>query len=97
MAAVCVWPGMEPATISEAPNSPMARAKASSVPARMPGQASGSVTRKNTPQRDCRKVRAAASNSGSTCASAVLAAFNTKGNATRVEASTAPCQWKISE
>ena len=41
-------PGMLPATISVAPNSPIARAKASSMPARMPRQASGSVTRKNT-------------------------------------------------
>src|SRR5664279_1733711 len=36
---------MLPATISVAPNSPSARAKASNTPARMPRQASGSVTR----------------------------------------------------
>ena len=39
---------MLPATISVAPNSPKARANDSSRPARMPRQASGSETRKNT-------------------------------------------------
>jgi hypothetical protein len=49
--------GMLPATISVAPNSPRARAKASSTPARMPRQASGSVTRKNTAARRGRAPR----------------------------------------
>jgi DNA polymerase III alpha subunit len=58
--SVCVCCGIEPATISEAPNPPMARAKASSPPARMPGQASGRVRRRNTDSRDWRSVLAAA-------------------------------------
>src|SRR4051794_13634981 len=37
--AVCVRPGMSPATIIEAPKSPRARAKASTAPAANPRQA----------------------------------------------------------
>ena len=88
-------PGIDPATISDAPNSPIARAKASSVPARMPGQASGSVTRMNTLHSDWRSVRAAASSCRSTCAKAVDAALSTSGSATSADAITAPCQWKM--
>lgn len=73
----------------------MARAKASSVPARMPGQARGSVTRKNTDNGLCRSVLAAASSERSTPANAALADLSTSGKATMLEATTAPCQLKM--
>jgi hypothetical protein len=45
---VCVLPGMLPATISVAPNSPRARAKESTIPETIPGQARGRVIVKKT-------------------------------------------------
>src|SRR5262249_14656984 len=47
-ATVCVRPGMSPATISVAPNSPRDRAKASAVAARIERRASGRVTRQKS-------------------------------------------------
>ena len=45
MGMVCVRPGILPASISVAPNSPSARANASTVPATTPGPASGNRIR----------------------------------------------------
>src|SRR3990167_2036608 len=94
--SVCVLPGMLPATISVAPNSPSARAKPSSTPARMPRQASGSVTRQNTPASEMPSTRAASCNCGSTASKAARAGLNTSGNATTVAAITAPVSVKMS-
>ena len=87
---------MLPATIKVAPNSPSARAKASNSPARMPRQASGSVTRKNTAASRRPSERAASSSCGSTVSNAARAALNTSGNDTTAAAITAACQLKIS-
>ena len=87
---------MFPATISVAPNSPMARANASMVPARTPRQASGNVTRKNTRSSEAPSVRAAFSSCVSTPSNAARADLNTSGNATMAAANTAPCQVNIS-
>ena len=86
---------MLPATISVAPNSPKARAKASSTPARMPRQASGKVTRKNTATLPRPSTRAACSSCMSTPSNAARADLQTNGKATIAAAITAPCQVKI--
>ena len=98
MATDSVWvrPGRLPAIISVAPNSPSARAKASSTPATMPRAASGSVTRKNTPAWHTPSTRAAFSSCASTFSKAARADLNTSGNATTAAAMTAPCQVKTS-
>ncbi|OJH79874.1 MAG: hypothetical protein BSK19_06180 [Stenotrophomonas maltophilia] len=89
---VCVRPGMLPATISVAPNSPIARANASSRPARIPRHASGRVMRKNTAASDTPSVRAACSNWPSTSSNAARAGLNTSGNDATAAAITAACQ-----
>src|SRR6185295_17695927 len=50
--SVCVRPGKLPAKVIVAPNSPSARAQASTVPATSDGATSGSVTRRKTVQGD---------------------------------------------
>ena len=59
-------------------------------------QASGKVTRMKVDKRDCRSVKAAASSVRSTWLKAVLADLSTSGSATTAEATTAPCQLKMS-
>src|SRR5450830_13930 len=93
--SVCVLPGMLPATISVAPNSPSARTKPSSTPARMPRQASGKVTRKKIAISEMPSTRAACSSCPSTASKAARAGLKTRGKATTVEAMTAPCQVKM--
>src|SRR5471032_1733980 len=93
--SVCVLPGMLPATISVAPNSPIARANASKAPASTPRQASGRVTRKNTPIGAMPSTRAACSNCRSTVSNAVRADFNISGSDTTAAAITAACHVKI--
>ncbi|MNQ93372.1 hypothetical protein D3C85_1088350 [compost metagenome] len=93
---VCVRPGRLPAIISVAPNSPSARANASSTPAAMPRAAKGRVTRKNTPASPTPSTRAAFSSWLSTFSNAARADLNTSGNATTDAAITAPCQVKTS-
>ena len=75
MARAKVWvlPGILPATIRVAPNSPMPRAKASMSPAKMPFQASGRETVSRTRSSEAPKVRAAFSRCGSTCSRAARA------------------------
>ena len=92
--SVCVLPGMLPATISVAPNSPSARANASSTPARMPRVASGSVTRKKTATGARPSTLAASSTCASTDSNAARADLQTNGKATIAAAITAPCQVK---
>src|SRR5471032_1025285 len=93
--SVCVLPGMLPATISVAPNSPIARANASSAPASTPRQASGSVTRRNTPNGAIPSTRAACSNCRSTVSNAERADFKISGSDTTAAAITAACHVKI--
>ncbi len=83
---------MLPATINVAPNSPIARANASSRPARMPRQASGKVMRKNTAASDTPSVRAAFSSWPSTPSNAARAGLNTSGSEATAAAITAACQ-----
>ena len=54
MASGMVWvrPGKLPAKVIVAPNSPRARAQASTAPATRPGRMAGSVTRRKTYHRD---------------------------------------------
>ncbi len=58
---VCVTPGVLPAKVIVAPNSPSARAQASTPPASSDGPTSGSVTRRNVVRRDAPSVAAASS------------------------------------
>ena len=58
IAMVWVLPGILPASIKVAPNSPKALANARTVPAITPGQAKGSNTCQNTLHSEAPKVRA---------------------------------------
>ena len=91
MASGRVWvlPGMFPATMKVAPNSPRARAVPSTHPARMPRLASGRVTRRNTASSPEPRVRAAFSSCGSTPAIAAWADCTIRGSPTMVAATTA--------
>ena len=88
MGMVWVRPGMLPASMSVAPNSPMARAKASTVPATRPGAASGTSTRRKTVHSLAPRVRAASSSVGFTCSNAPSVVRYMSGNATTVAAMT---------
>ena len=59
--SVRVTPGMLPAIMIVAPNSPIARAKPRTAPAASAGYASGSVIEKNTRSGDAPSVAAIAS------------------------------------
>ena len=85
---VCVRPGMLPASIKVAPNSPRARAKARTVPAITPGPASGNNTRRKTAHSLAPSVRAACSNVGFTCSNAPNVVRYIRGNAITVAAMT---------
>src|ERR1043166_7121310 len=54
---VWVWPGMLDTNVMVAPNSPSALAKASTMPAMMPGKASGKVTVRNASERGAAAAR----------------------------------------
>ena len=58
---VWVLPGMLPANVMVAPNSPSARAHESALPAASAGAMSGSVTRRKMRQRPAPSVAAASS------------------------------------
>ena len=87
---VAVLPGILPASISVAPNSPSARANERIVPASTPGHASGSATARNTRHSEAPSVRAASRNRESTCSSAARAVRYISGNATTAAAITVP-------
>src|SRR5579875_1537513 len=88
MGSVWVFPGMLPAIISVAPNSPRARAKARMVPAMTPGHASGSATFQKALHSEAPSVRAAWRKLGFTCSSAPRAERYISGKATTVAAIT---------
>jgi hypothetical protein len=62
-----------------APYSPKARSHVSSIPARMPGAASGTATLANLENSECPRVDATSSIAGSTVAKAERAATMRKG------------------
>ena len=89
---VAVLPGMLPASISVAPNSPSARAKARTSPAMMPLRASGSVTSSAVRHSERPSVHAARSRSRSTDSMAARAVRTSSGSAITVAATTAAYQ-----
>ena len=89
---VVVFPGMFPASISVAPNSPSARAKARTRPATMPFRASGSVTSSAVRHSERPSVYAAFSSSRSTDSMAARAVRTSSGRAITVAAITAAYQ-----
>ena len=95
MGMVAVFPGILPATIRVAPNSPMARAKDSAVAAAIPGQAKGTETRQKTFHSETPKVLAAFKIFGSICSKAPLEVLYIRGKATTVAARTAAYQENI--
>ena len=75
-----------------APNSPSARAKASIMPAMMPGSASGSVTVRNSQAGLAPSVAAASSSRRSIASIDRRIARTISGNAMMPQASAAPVQ-----
>ena len=99
MASGKVWvsPGMAPAKVTVAPNSPKARANPSSPAATRPGAARGRVTRANTARGGAPSTAAASSSPRSTPSIASRKGRTTSGRAMMVAASAAPVQWKARE
>jgi hypothetical protein len=89
---VWVLPGILPASMSVAPNSPSARAKARTSPARMPLRARGSVTSIAVRHSERPSVKAAFSSSRSTEAMAAAAVRTRSGKAITVAAMAAAYQ-----
>ena len=75
-----------------APNSPIALAKPSTMPARMPGSASGRVTVANTRQGAAPSVSAACSSRRSTASIESRIGRTSSGNDITPHASAAPVQ-----
>src|SRR4051812_33311019 len=75
-----------------APNSPSALAKHSTMPAMMPGSASGNVTVANTKKRLAPSVDAADSSLGSTASMESRIARTSNGKPITPQASAAPVQ-----
>ena len=88
--AVRVRPGMFPDTMTTAPNSPMLRAKASSVPAAMAGLSAGSMTLRNVVHRRAPSTRAASSSAGSSSSSTGCTLRTTNGSVTNSSARRMP-------
>lgn len=91
-----VFPGMFPATIRVAPNSPKALAKARTVPLSIPGRARGILTFQNTFLLLAPNEQATSSKLGSTFKKALLQLWYIKGSETMVAAIQAAIQVKIS-
>jgi len=89
---VFVFPGMFPATIRVAPNSPIALAKERTVPATMPFFARGSTTRRAVSNSEWPKVSEALMRLLSTDSIAALVVLIISGRATTKEARTAAYQ-----
>ena len=75
-----------------APYSPKARSHARTIPARIPGAASGSATWRNRESSEWPSVAAMSSVAGSMLANADLAATMRKGAAQKVWARTMPAR-----
>lgn len=91
-----VFPGIFPATMRVAPNSPRDLANANTIPLNMPGDASGRLTLKNAFILLAPSDIAAASKSESTFKKALLQLWYIKGRETMVAAIQAATQVKIS-
>src|SRR5882762_3596471 len=89
-ARVCVLPGMLPATMIVAPNSPSALLNPRTAAARRPRRASGSVISMKVLTGPRPSVRATPSRRRSTSSKATLAVRATRGKAMTDEASAAP-------
>ena len=89
---VWVSPGMFDTKVMVAPNSPIALAKPSTMPASTPGSASGSVTVRNTRQGGAPSVPAACSSLRSTASIDSRIGRTSSGNAMMPQASAAPVQ-----
>ena len=87
---VWVRPWRLPAKVTVAPNSPRARAQASTTPARKAGAIIGIVTRRNTVKRDAPSDAAAVSKRRSTPLNAPSTVSTRNGIATNVLATTTP-------
>ena len=87
---------MLPAKVMVAPNSPSARAQASTAPAATDGAMSGSVTRRNTVNRPAPRLAAASSKRWSMLRSAPSTVMTKKGMATNVSAMIAPAVENVS-
>ncbi|EET88201.1 hypothetical protein CcarbDRAFT_1318 [Clostridium carboxidivorans P7] len=92
---VCVFPGIFPAIINVAPNSPKALAKDKTKPLIIPGKAIGSVTLKNTLSSLAPNVLAAFSQTLSIFMKAALQLWYIKGRETTKEAIQAAVKVKI--
>ena len=93
---VWVLPGIFPASIRVAPNSPRALAKASTVPDAIPGKASGKATVQNIRHSETPKVLAAFKIFSSICSKAPAVVLYIRGKATTVAAITVAGQENIS-
>ena len=89
---VCVSPGMLETKVIVAPNSPIALAKDSTMPAMMPGRISGSVTTAKTQTGCAPSVPAASSSLRSTAAMDRRMARTSSGKPMMAQASAAPVQ-----
>ena len=89
---VSVFPGILPAIISVAPNSPMARAKDRTVPAMIPFFDSGSIILRNVSNSECPRVYEALTRFRSIDSMAAREVFIMSGSATTKDASTAAYQ-----
>src|SRR6266545_957013 len=87
---VWVRPGLLPAKVMVAPNSPSARAQHSTAPAATPGATSGSVTRRKVVHRSAPSVAAASSYRVSAPRNAPSTAMTRNGIATNASATTTP-------
>src|SRR5690625_678108 len=85
---VSVTPGIKPAIINVAPNSPNARAKVNTKPESKPGQARGKEIVQNTRQREAPRVSAAFSTFWSYCLKAAVALWYISGKETTTAART---------
>jgi len=89
---VWVSPGMFDTKVMVAPNSPIALAKPSTIPASTPGNASGKVTVRKTCQGAAPRVPAACSSLRSTASIESRIGRTKSGNAMIPQASAAPVQ-----
>ena len=89
---VWVSPGMFDTKVMVAPNSPIALAKPSTIPASTPGSASGKVMVRNTRQGAAPNVPAACSSRRSTASIDKRIGRTSSGNDMMPQASAAPVQ-----
>ena len=94
MGIVSVLPGIAPASMIVAPNSPKARAKLNKLPAIKPGRAKGSRIRQKIVHSEAPKVRPQASKFLSIWLKEASAVLYIKGNETTIAAITTAYQVK---